>query len=193
MTELNNIADILPLRAEQLGEAIAIRCPGRRGSDGFARYDDCISYSRLNQRVQALARGFNGYGIGHGDRAVVMLKPSIDFFLVMFALLKCGAVPVLIDPGIARSALKQCLQEADAKAFIGIPLAHLAKGLFGWAPRPWARPVMASWRQSAMKIRPLFCSLPDPQAFPRACCTGIDTSSRRSTCLNTLFRLSRAG
>lgn len=134
MTELNNIADILPLRAEQLGEAIAIRCPGRRGSDGFARYDDCISYSRLNRRVQALARGFHGYGIGHGDRAVVMLKPSIDFFLVMFALLKCGAVPVLIDPGIARSALKQCLQEADAKAFIGIPLAHLAKGLFGWAP-----------------------------------------------------------
>ncbi len=63
-----------------------------------------------------------------------MLKPSIDFFLVMFALLKIGAVPVLIDPGIARSALKQCLAEAQPKAFIGIPLAQVAKLVLGWAP-----------------------------------------------------------
>lgn len=134
MIELCNIADILPHRAEQLGDAIAIRCPGRKGADDFARYDDCISYTELNRRVQDLAYGFQEYGIGHGVRAVVMLKPSIDFFLVMFALLKNGAVPVLIDPGIARSALKQCLAEAEPQAFIGIPLAHVAKVLLGWAP-----------------------------------------------------------
>lgn len=134
MIELCNIADILPYRAEQLGDAIAIRCPGRKGANGFARYDDRISYTELNRRVQDLARGFQAYGIGQGVRAVVMLKPSIDFFLVMFALLKNGAVPVLIDPGIARSALKQCLAEAEPQAFIGVPLAHFAKVLLGWAP-----------------------------------------------------------
>lgn len=134
MTELINIADILPLRAEQLGDAVAIRCPGGRGADGFARYDDSISYAALNARTDAIARGLQAYGIGQGMRAVVMLKPSIDFFLVMFALFKAGAVPVLIDPGIARSALKQCLQEAEPQAFIGIPLAQLAKILMGWAP-----------------------------------------------------------
>jgi len=51
----------------------------------------------------------------------------------MFALFKAGAVPVLVDPGIDRRALKQCLDEAKPEAFIGIPLAMLAKALLGWA------------------------------------------------------------
>src|SRR5574343_961369 len=134
MPELTNIADILPARAAELGEAIAIRCPGGKGPGGFARYDVTISYRALDARVADLARGLQAYGIGRGTRAVVMLKPSIEFFLVMFALLRNGAVPVLIDPGIARSALKQCLREAEPQAFIGIPLAQLAKVLLRWAP-----------------------------------------------------------
>ena len=43
-----------------------------------------------------------------------------------------GAVPVLVDPGIARAALKECLAEAQPQAFIGIPLAQAASLLFGW-------------------------------------------------------------
>lgn len=134
MPELINIADILPQRAEQRGDAVAIRCPGSRGSDGFARYDDSIGYRALEARVQLLAAGLQAYGIGRGQRVVVMLKPSIEFFVVMFALLRNGAVPVLVDPGIARSALKQCLREAEPQAFIGIPLAHAARVLLRWAP-----------------------------------------------------------
>lgn len=134
MPDLINIADILALRAEQQGGQTAIRCPGRRGGNGFRRYDDTISYSALHERSTAIAKGLQAYGIGQGVRAAVMLKPSIDFFLVMFALLKTGAVPVLIDPGIARPALRQCLEEAQPKAFIGIPLAQLAKLVLGWAP-----------------------------------------------------------
>lgn len=135
MPEPVNIADILPLRAEQLGDAIALRCPGSRTLAGVARYDQTLSYRALDARSTAIARGLQAYGIGQGQRTVVMLKPSIDFFLVMFALFKCGAVPVLVDPGIARSALKQCLQEAEPSAFIGIPLAQAAKLLLRWAPK----------------------------------------------------------
>jgi acyl-CoA synthetase (AMP-forming)/AMP-acid ligase II len=62
-----------------------------------------------------------------------MVRPTPEFFLVMFALFKAGAVPVLVDPGIDRRALRQCLDEAAPEAFIGIPLAMLAKALFGWA------------------------------------------------------------
>src|SRR3546814_12867779 len=68
-----------------------------------------------------------------GTRTVVMVRPTPEFFLVMFALFKAGAVPVLVDPGIDRRALRQCLGEAQAEAFIGIPLAMLARRLLGWA------------------------------------------------------------
>ena len=63
----------------------------------------------------------------------VMVRPSPEFFLLMFALFKAGAVPVLVDPGIDKRALKQCLDEAQPQAFIGIPLAQLARRLLRWA------------------------------------------------------------
>ncbi|MBW3551243.1 MAG: AMP-binding protein, partial [Proteobacteria bacterium] len=81
----------------------------------------------------AIAAGLALRGIVQGTRAVVMVRPSPEFFLLMFALFKAGAVPVLVDPGIDRRALKQCLDEAQPQAFIGIPLAHVARVLLGWA------------------------------------------------------------
>ena len=129
-----NIAAALPRLAAQAPERVAMRCPGRRGSDGFARYDVELSYGDLDRRSDAIAAGLAGQGIVRGSRVVVMVRPSPEFFLLMFALFKAGAVPVLVDPGIDKRALRQCLGEADPQAFIGIPLAVLARKLLGWAP-----------------------------------------------------------
>lgn len=133
MTPPCNIAATLPELARTQPQQIAIRCPGRRGADGMARYDLTLTYAELDQRSDALAAGLARYGIGRGTRTVVMLRPSREFFLLMFALFKAGAVPVLVDPGIDRRALRQCLDEAQPQAFIGIPLAQLARRLLGWA------------------------------------------------------------
>src|SRR5690606_601420 len=77
--------------------------------------------------------GLAAHGVVRGTRTVVMVRPSPAFFLLMFALFKAGAVPVLVDPGIDKRALRQCLDEARPEAFGGIPLAHLARRLLGWA------------------------------------------------------------
>ena len=123
-----NIAASLPRLARERPDQIAIRCPGRGG-----RYDIALSYAQLDARSDAIAAGLAHHGIVRGTRTVVMVRPSPEFFLLMFALFKAGAVPVLVDPGIDRRALKQCLDEAQPEAFIGIPLAHLARLLLGWA------------------------------------------------------------
>src|SRR5690606_27243157 len=129
-----NIAAALPRLAAERPEQPAIRCPGQRASGrGLARYDVVLDYRTLDARSDAIAAGLAAHGIGRGVCTVVMVRPSPEFFLVMFALFKAGAVPVLVDPGIARRALKQCLDEAQAEAFIGIPLAHVARRLLGWA------------------------------------------------------------
>lgn len=133
MTEPCNIAAALPRLAALQPEAIAMYCPGSRGRDGLARYDVSLSYRELDSRSDAIAAGLAKHGITRGTRAVVMVRPSPEFFLLMFALFKAGAVPVLVDPGINKAALRQCLAEAEAEAFIGIPLAHLARLLLGWA------------------------------------------------------------
>ena len=130
-----NIAARLPELARERPDQIAIRCPGRRGAgNGMAAYDVTLDYRQLDARSDAMAAGLAGYGIGRGVRTVVMVRPSPEFFLLMFALFKLGAVPVLVDPGIDRRALKQCLDEAQPEAFIGIPLAHVARLVLRWAP-----------------------------------------------------------
>ena len=128
MTEPCNIAAALPRLARERPGQVAMRCPGAGG-----RYEVAITYAELDARSDAIAAGLARRGIVRGTRTVVMVRPTPEFFLLMFALFKAGAVPVLVDPGIDRRALKQCLDEAQPGAFIGIPLAMLAKALLGWA------------------------------------------------------------
>lgn len=133
MTDTCNIAASLPRLAAQSPDRIAMRCPGSRGADGLARYDVTLTYRELDARSDAIAAGLGKRGIGRGTRTVVMVRPGPAFFLLMFALFKAGAVPVLVDPGIDRRALKQCLDEVQPQAFIGIPLAQVARVLLRWA------------------------------------------------------------
>jgi acyl-CoA synthetase (AMP-forming)/AMP-acid ligase II len=128
-----NIASTLPGLAARFPDRVAMRCPGTRGPDGMARFDTGLTYRDLDVRSDAIAAGLARRGIARGTRTVVMVRPSPEFFLLMFALFKAGAVPVLVDPGIDRRALKQCLDEAAPEAFIGIPLAQFARVLLGWA------------------------------------------------------------
>lgn len=132
MNSAINIAARLPELARERPDQIAIRCPGKPGPGGMARYDVTLDYRSLNARSDAMAAGLAAYGIGRGVRAVVMVRPSPEFFLLMFALFKNGAVPVLVDPGIDKRALKQCLDEAQPEAFIGIGLAHVARLALRW-------------------------------------------------------------
>lgn len=129
----HNIAAALPRLARERPEQIAMRCPGRRLWLGTSRYDIALTYAQLDARSDAIAAGLASVGIARGMRTVVMVRPTPEFFLLMFALFKAGVVPVLVDPGIDRRALKQCLDEAQPHAFIGIPLAQVARVLLRWS------------------------------------------------------------
>ena len=124
-----NIAATLPRLARERPDQVAMRCPGRNG-----QYDVALTYADLDRRSDAIAAGLAKRGIVRGTRTVVMVRPTPEFFLLMFALFKAGAVPVLVDPGIDKRALKQCLDEAEPDAFIGVPLAQFARVVLRWAP-----------------------------------------------------------
>ena len=126
MTDKVNIADFLPEMAARQPDATAIVCPwGRRGGS--------LTYDQLNRRSARIARGLEVVGIGHGVRTVLMVPPGLDLFPLAFGLFRAGAVPVLVDPGIGLKHLKACLGNAEPEAFIGVPRAHAARALLGWA------------------------------------------------------------
>jgi acyl-CoA synthetase (AMP-forming)/AMP-acid ligase II len=107
-------------------DATAIICPwGRRGGS--------LTYDQLNRRSARIARGLEAVGVGHGVRTVLMVPPGLDLFPLAFGLFRAGAVPVLVDPGIGLRHLKACLGNAEPEAFIGVPKAHTARLLLGWA------------------------------------------------------------
>jgi acyl-CoA synthetase (AMP-forming)/AMP-acid ligase II len=134
MTDSCNIALALTQAAAAQPDALAIRCPTGRDRDGRTRYDASLSYAELDRQSSEVARGLLAIGLSRGRRCALMVRPSVELFVCMFALFKAGVVPVLIDPGISKRALRQCLAEAAPEGFVGIALAHWARRLLGWAP-----------------------------------------------------------
>jgi len=131
MTASPNIADALRACAREAPDRIAMRMPGGRGADGASTWRT-LSYAQLDRASDTIAAGLAAIGIGAGVRTVLMVRPSEALFELMFGLFKAGAVPVLVDPGIDRAALKECLGQVQPQAFIGIPLAQAASLLLGW-------------------------------------------------------------
>ncbi len=128
-----NIAQELAERAAATPErAAVVFATGERDSNGRAKYD-AYDFKTLNDRAGRYAAGLSRIGITRGTKTVLMVKPGREFFALVFALYRVGAVLVLIDPGIEKKALKRCLAEVEPDAFVGIPLAHVARVLFGSA------------------------------------------------------------
>ena len=126
MPDIANVAEHLPRMARAQPHAAAIV---------LARNGAKITYEELDRESDRLARGLSRSGIGKGTRAVLMVTPSLELFSLTFALFKAGAIPVMVDPGMGVASLGECLDRARPTAFIGIPRAHAARAVLGWAKR----------------------------------------------------------
>lgn len=132
-----NIALLLTALGQQRSHAQAVVCPQGRDRRGRVRYTH-YTFRQLHEASDQLAHGLEAIGIRRGTRTVLMVRPSLEFFALTFALLKMAAVPVMVDPGMGLKHLGRCLAEAEPEAFIGIPKAQTARLLLGWA-RPTIR------------------------------------------------------
>ena len=119
-----NVGARLCLQASFSPDAIAIATPRGYFRDGTNRSYDTISMSDLDQRSSSIAAGLQGMGIGLGKRIGLLVRFGEDFIALVFAVLKSGATLVLIDPGMGRRNLIDCLAATNPDGFIAIPLAH---------------------------------------------------------------------
>ncbi|GHE15386.1 fatty acid CoA ligase family protein [Streptomyces alanosinicus] len=93
-----------------------------------------ITYADLYARCLRTADALAMAGVGPGSRTVVMTRSPLGLLTTVYAVSALGGCAVLIDPGLPRAALRRCLREAAPQAFVGEPLAHVARALYGWAP-----------------------------------------------------------
>lgn len=116
-----NLLEGLKLQAQQRPHELA-----------FIFQESQLTFLEVERKSSIYALTFQSMGFTQGVRASLMVRPGPDFFLMAFALLKLGVTLVLIDPGMGWKNLKKCLQEAQPEAFIGIPLAHIGRLIWGW-------------------------------------------------------------
>ncbi|MDH5477793.1 MAG: fatty acid CoA ligase family protein [Nitrospinota bacterium] len=129
MTENWNIASLLPKVAARLKDHVAVIVPLRRGADGRMEYKSW-TFAQLDSECDKYAHGLAAMGIGKGTRTLLMVRPGFDFLALTFAIFKVGAAPVLIDPGMGKNNLLDCVKNARPEAFVAIPLAHMARKIY---------------------------------------------------------------
>ncbi|MBY0525903.1 MAG: AMP-binding protein [Gemmataceae bacterium] len=129
-----NVASHLAALAQERPHALAVVFPHGRDRQGHVSYTH-YTFHQLHTVSDQLAHGLEAIGIRRGTRTVLMVRPSLEFFALTFALLKVAAAPVMVDPGMGVKRLGRCLAEAEPEAFIGIPKAHAARLILGWARR----------------------------------------------------------
>jgi len=121
-----NVADRLRAIAARMPDAVAIATPGNGDVAGKHAYATC-TFRELEADSLALACGLVDLGVRPGQRLVLLVKPGIEFVKLVFALLRTGAVAVLVDPGMGRKHLVNCLAAAEPDGFIAISPAQAVR------------------------------------------------------------------
>lgn len=124
-----NVAMRLSRVARLTPTGLAICQPvGPARADGQRSYD-VTTFQQLDDSTNQIARGLLKWGCRPGMRIVLAVPFGAKFIELTFALLKAGLVPVLVDPGMGRKHLINCLREAEPDGFMAIPKAQLIRWL----------------------------------------------------------------
>lgn len=132
-----NVALRLSNMAQQLPQHPAVVMPLGRSANEKRQYRT-VNFAELEADTNRIASGLVSAGATPGMRLVLMVRPSIDFIALVFALFKTGVTTVLIDPGMGRARMIACLQEITPHGFVAIPLAHAIRTLL-WRKFPFAQ------------------------------------------------------
>ncbi|SDZ41090.1 2,3-dihydroxybenzoate-AMP ligase [Evansella caseinilytica] len=120
---------LLRNRAERYGDRTAVSSKERE-----------ISYRELDRNADRLAAGFYQLGIRRKDRVVVQLPNKPEFFEIVFALFRLGALPVFALPSHRYNEIRYFCAFTEAKMYIaadedgGFDYRQLAKKIIADVP-----------------------------------------------------------
>ncbi|MFZ5570680.1 MAG: fatty acid CoA ligase family protein [Thermodesulfobacteriota bacterium] len=127
--DIVNVSFYLKQMAETRPYKRAVVYPAGRDKANRVTYSH-FTFQQLDEESDRIAAGLIAAGIARGTRTILMVKQSLEFFALAFALFKAGIVPVVVDPGMGLKRMLNCLQEGKPEAFIGIPLAHIVRTVY---------------------------------------------------------------
>jgi acyl-CoA synthetase (AMP-forming)/AMP-acid ligase II len=118
----SNVARHLRIAATERPDGLATKSPLPVLASGEVRHES-RTFRQLDQESDAAADHFSREGISEGTRVLLAVRPGHDLIVGMFGLLKLGAVPVAIDPGMGWSAFLACVRRSHPEALVGLRAA----------------------------------------------------------------------
>ena len=109
-----------PLIGETIGENLerAVARFGDREALVVRHQGVRLTYAELDARVNALARGLLGAGIGKGDRVGIWAPNCSEWVLTQFATAKAGIILVNINPAYRTSELEYALRQSGCRMVV---------------------------------------------------------------------------
>jgi len=115
------ISKLLDDAVAKHGDRVALRMPipkERKRGRGIRLVLNEITYDRLGEMVGRFARALSELGVASGDRVALISKPRAAWATTFFAILRCGAVVVPLDPELQRGEIERILKEAGVKGIV---------------------------------------------------------------------------
>ncbi|WP_205873319.1 class I adenylate-forming enzyme family protein [Mycobacterium camsae] len=104
------LCDLLDLRAAEHPDRDALAFP-----------DATVSYARLAERADAVARGLLALGVQPGETVGILLPNSPDSIAVLFGAMKIGAVPVPINTRFKTYELTEVITHSRMRLLVTQP------------------------------------------------------------------------
>jgi long-chain acyl-CoA synthetase len=124
LKEFSSISVMLSYLASRYPKKVAVQIYHDE-NDRFAQ----LTYSELEQRARLESDKLKALGIEPGDRVALIEDNSIQWVIAFFAILKCQATAVLLDPRMETSDYDRLIGLSDPQAVI------IKESLIGKMPR----------------------------------------------------------
>ena len=115
------IAKLLDDAVAKHGDRVALRMPipkERKRGRGIQLVLNEITYERLGEMVGRFSAALSEHGVSPGDKVALISKPRAAWATSFFAVLRCGAVVVPLDPELQKGEIERILKEAEVKGIV---------------------------------------------------------------------------
>ena len=114
-----NIVEALHEVAQKQPDAVGLKVT-RTSEDSTSAVTE-KTFGEMDHETDAWATYFFEKGFSRGKTVLLLVPPGEDLLIATFALLRLGAIPIVIDPGMGLKNFFNCVRRTKPNFFLSVP------------------------------------------------------------------------